>query len=345
VADLTDNNEISVVDEFSSYAVDMSELSEAVSNITTSTAPSSAEEDDESDNLAETLATYAQRDKIKADESGTTDQEGVVEFYEDNDNIERGIYLVVPEVLVEGNVRYLADDFLIALPGYDDGTADYSVEAYPKLQSEEIPETTIMQVTKIWLDTNFEDSRPTQIEAQLLRNGTVYDTQTLNKDNNWRYTWYDLDGQYIWRVLEKEVPKGYTLSLETTGYRAIMTNKIIPQDSSSSGDPGSTETPEDPTTSTNTETPTSSTDSTTSTSSTSSTTSTTSEGTTSSKKTSSGNKSSSSTSSRRTVSGGTTYTKASQKLPQTGQVWWPVPLLGIAGLLCIVLGVLRRDKK
>jgi LPXTG-motif cell wall-anchored protein len=210
-----------------------------------------------------------------------------------------------------------------------------------------------MQVAKIWLDTGFENNRPNQIEAQLLRNGEVYDTQTLTKDNNWRYTWYDLDGQYIWKVLEKEVPKGYTLSLETEGYRAIMTNKIVPENSSSSDNTSSTETPEDPTTSTNQETPTTSTDSTTqdtpSTTEqpTNSATETTTEESTTTKKTSSGNKSSSSTSSNRTsTSGGsTTYTKASQKLPQTGQVWWPVPILGIAGLLCIILGVLRRDKK
>jgi len=30
------------------------------------------------------------------------------------------------------------------------------------------------------------------------------------------------------------------------------------------------------------------------------------------------------------------------RLPQTGQLWWPVPLLLSAGLLCIVLGLLRR---
>lgn len=30
------------------------------------------------------------------------------------------------------------------------------------------------------------------------------------------------------------------------------------------------------------------------------------------------------------------------KLPQTGQLWWPVPLLLSAGLLCILVGMLRR---
>lgn len=30
------------------------------------------------------------------------------------------------------------------------------------------------------------------------------------------------------------------------------------------------------------------------------------------------------------------------KLPQTGQLWWPVPLLLTAGLLCIAIGLIRR---
>lgn len=37
----------------------------------------------------------------------------------------------------------------------------------------------------------------------------------------------------------------------------------------------------------------------------------------------------------------TTPTKPG-KLPQTGQLWWPVPVLLCAGLLCLVIGIIRR---
>lgn len=37
----------------------------------------------------------------------------------------------------------------------------------------------------------------------------------------------------------------------------------------------------------------------------------------------------------------TTPTKPG-KLPQTGQLWWPVPVLLCAGLLCLVIGILHR---
>lgn len=34
--------------------------------------------------------------------------------------------------------------------------------------------------------------------------------------------------------------------------------------------------------------------------------------------------------------------KPSSKLPQTGQLWWPVPILFALGLLCLIIGVVRR---
>lgn len=35
---------------------------------------------------------------------------------------------------------------------------------------------------------------------------------------------------------------------------------------------------------------------------------------------------------------------SSSKLPQTGQLWWPVPFLICGGLLCIVIGLVRRRR-
>ena len=32
-------------------------------------------------------------------------------------------------------------------------------------------------------------------------------------------------------------------------------------------------------------------------------------------------------------------------LPQTGQLWWPVPLLLILGVLCVGIGQLRAHRK
>ena len=32
------------------------------------------------------------------------------------------------------------------------------------------------------------------------------------------------------------------------------------------------------------------------------------------------------------------------KLPQTGQLWWPVPVLACGGLGCIVVGLIRKRR-
>jgi hypothetical protein len=33
-----------------------------------------------------------------------------------------------------------------------------------------------------------------------------------------------------------------------------------------------------------------------------------------------------------------------KKIPQTGQLWWPVAMLGAAGVLFVVMGMVRRSK-
>ena len=39
-----------------------------------------------------------------------------------------------------------------------------------------------------------------------------------------------------------------------------------------------------------------------------------------------------------------TNTPEHQKLPQTGLLWWPVPVLAAAGLLLLILGTLLKRK-
>ncbi|HAP78795.1 MAG TPA: hypothetical protein DCQ78_01135, partial [Ruminococcus sp.] len=40
-----------------------------------------------------------------------------------------------------------------------------------------------------------------------------------------------------------------------------------------------------------------------------------------------------------------TSTSSSGKLPQTGQLWWPVPLLAGGGILFIAIGLRIRSRK
>ncbi len=40
-----------------------------------------------------------------------------------------------------------------------------------------------------------------------------------------------------------------------------------------------------------------------------------------------------------------TITEAQEKLPQTGQLWWPLPFLAAGGLLCIGIGMIKQKRE
>jgi serine-aspartate repeat-containing protein C/D/E len=79
------------------------------------------------------------------------------------------------------------------------------------------PQTTSVSANKVWEDNdNLDGLRPDSVTAQLYADGEASgDAVVLNEDNNWTYTWTDLDvyknGEKInYTVEETEVPDGYT---------------------------------------------------------------------------------------------------------------------------------------
>jgi pilin isopeptide linkage protein len=77
---------------------------------------------------------------------------------------------------------------------------------------------TSVDVVKVWDDSdNQYGERPDDITVHLLRNGVVVDSQILNEDSNWSYSWselpkYDGNGQqYVYSVSEDAVTDYVTL--------------------------------------------------------------------------------------------------------------------------------------
>lgn len=237
--------------------------------------------------LASTLEGYVLRDNIMPSASGKTDERGQLMFDNKNGKLTTGLYLVLGQRLEQGNSLYEATPFVVMLPGMEEqaNAWTYEVTVSPKFESEpveEIPDAVSRKVIKKWEDSAHEEERPKEIRVQLLREGEVFDTISLNEKNNWRYTWNDLDNQYQWTVVEKEVA-GYSVQTERQGITFVVTNTYdedLPYDKpeQSGGESGDEE------------------------------------------------------------AGGST----SHRLPQTGQLWWPVPLLIVCGLLLIVFGLIRR---
>lgn len=90
----------------------------------------------------------------------------------------------------------------------------FHVEAYNESQ---------LSVRKIWSDGNSAHTDES-ITVNLLKDGKVESTAALNADNGWAYTFDKLVEGHTWTVEEAEVPEGYTASYETVGTSVTITN-------------------------------------------------------------------------------------------------------------------------
>ena len=78
---------------------------------------------------------------------------------------------------------------------------------------------------KVWDDDDNEHlARPAAIVVQLLRNGEVYDTATLDASNNWKHIWTGLSNGYDWAIVESDVPEGYTVLISRNATIFTITN-------------------------------------------------------------------------------------------------------------------------
>lgn len=109
------------------------------------------------------------------------------------------------------------------------------------------PETASITVTKIWDDANDQEKlRPKTISVTLLANGKEYETVTLSKDNDWKYTFTDIpvydDGEIIEYSVSEEVPGAYEVHYEGnmeegfTIYNILPTGGDVPPTNPQTGD-------------------------------------------------------------------------------------------------------------
>lgn len=266
VADVSEYGEYTLTPEFEDYAVDLEQKDQSGWRA-----------------LASTLGGYVERDGKAAQDTKTTDADGKAYFKE----LSAGLYLVLGDRAEDDTYKYEAEASLIALPDLDEGDQwVYDVTASPKYEKEPLkPDDNVTQkkVIKIWKDDNSKN-RPKDIRVQLLKDGKVADTVTLNADNNWKYQWDNLDNSAAWQVVEQTVPSGYTVAVEKEADTFTITN------TKTTGKTGGN---------TNTTKPTGS---------------------------------------------STSKTSKSGKLPQTGQLWWPVGILSVAGMLLFLIGYIRRKQ-
>lgn len=168
---------------------------------------------DEIKDVSSELLECVDKSNLKYDKK-ITDKNGMVKF----NNLELGLYLIKQTNKLEGYSSFLP--FLIMIPEFIDDEWNYDIEATPKT---DIIKLMDIIVRKEW---NISSNKmiPEEIEVQLIRGSQVIDTIKLNKDNDWKYTWEELEVSDEYRVLEVNVPDGYTASYRNEDGVFIIVN-------------------------------------------------------------------------------------------------------------------------
>lgn len=275
VADVSASAEFTVTDTFLGYPVDWS-----------------CENEEEWNELVDTLQGFVASDGIEADATAVTDATGAAVFAE----LPVGIYLVDGDVYeMEKGVKFAKPAaFIVDLPKREiaedlsSDTWDYEVESDCKYEINYTDK--IIQVAKNW--TGDTKNHPKEVTIELYKGDKLYASAVLNASNGWKYTWKDLDGSSKWSIKEKEV-QGYNVKIEVTTTDNILYNYVVENNKPT---PSPTPTPAPtPTPKPNEPTP-----------------------------------------------APTPTPTPPPKLPQTGVLWWPVPVLLAAGVVMILFGMIRR---
>lgn len=177
--------------------------------------------------LALTLLGYVQRDGVAALDSGKTGSDGRLRFPTGSSELKPGLYLVGGSACTLDHEIYTSAPFMVFLPGEDQAgnSWQYDVTVSPKYEHQ--PETVERKVLKIWEDRGYEQKRPSEVTVQLLRDGVVFDTVKLTKENNWRHTWKDLPAKHTWTIAER-APEGYTVQVGRSGITYTIRNTYVP---------------------------------------------------------------------------------------------------------------------
>lgn len=273
---------------------------------------------------AQTLENLAILNHLIPLDAQTANEYGTLCF----EGLETGLYLVTGETLRLDDTYYIPTAFLAEIPA-DGSVVDFS--AHPKYLSVDANrESWDYTVKKIWSNTDAQpEDHSDSVAVQIYRNGELVNTVDLSDENDWSYAW-SADEFYDWRVLEIRVSEKYYVV-----YRSNETQYVIVNTYNSDYHNAFTQTTRELShTTTTTET-------------------------TGSAMTQTGNgmvttawlSGENSDTMTQPISTGVSTTAAAvngdaiEKLPQTGQLWWPVPILGAAGLLLMAIGLRLRTKE
>ncbi len=273
--------------------------------------------------ITDTLSIYVKNNNVQPYAEATSGTDGFANLGE----VETGLYYGYSDPVEIEGTRYVYYDVITPVPGPvmldETGTSDwdgtwtnanYDVIAIPKREStrvEEDPEEFV--VYKQWVDKGKSKDRPKSIKIKIYCDGELFDTVELSSKNNWQYKWkYEKGHNFSVEEIVDSFKYKVDISETETGFIIINTKLDEPP----------TETPptDTPTDTPHTETP------------------------PSDSSTPTVNDSPGVLGAIRKLAGELPAVLGARRLPQTGQLWWPIPVLAIAGVLLILHGI-RSERR
>lgn len=305
VGGLHSNGTASLIDPFNTYPMDASLLFSQ---------PQQA---------AKLLYSYILLNGTNPDWILTTDADGKA-----REELGVGLYLIAPQKLNNHSGIFRSEPALISLPFRSSANESwaYQVTYAPKcaFTPKSLVGTLDLYVTKQWQD-DVEATRPREITVCLLRDNVVVDRVTLNAGNRWLHQWNALSEYYDWRVVEQPVP-GYTVTVDGNLSSVLLTNTgegpIVEPDET---EPTETTEPKETTAPTETTETTETTEAT--------------EGTEATETTEPTKNTEPAKPTEKPGKPATPSRPSRPKLPQTGVLWWPVPVLLFLGIALLFFGV------
>ena len=172
--------------------------------------------------------------------TSVTNKDGQASF----GKLRTGMYLAIVSQVEQDDLHYQFDSALIALPGLEpDGRWQYEVsvnakgELLPPIDQDEVAE---LKVLKLWRGGEARTNRPKSIEVEIFCDGISYKTVILSEENNWAYSWSAKDDGSNWTVVERNVPEGYTMTVEKRQSTFVLTNTWTPTYPDEPGRPSQT---------------------------------------------------------------------------------------------------------
>jgi hypothetical protein len=277
---------------------------------------------------------YIDANDIQEVTSGVSDANGETLY----SNLDLGIYFVRSEEYVKGEYTHAFINFVYPVPILEKPEAggnlviNYNPSASPKKAKIKNDVMVHCKLLKRWEDSGYEINRPSSVTFNIYSDGTLMETVTLSSDNNWYFEW-EQEGLHTYTVEEVDSGAGYTGSFVVTennhDFEFVCTNTyivpenppvnppeippttpetpVIPEEPDTPGEPDTPDEPDIPVIP----------------------------------------EVLGAIRNIPQVLGAVRELPAvlgARRLPQTGQLWWPLPILVIVGVLMIVKGI-KKNKE